>query len=552
MYLRKIVPMTRKMRVAFCAACFAITAQAQVLDPSFSGDGKTTIGLANNGFNTLTKVKFLPDGKILACGQLRNGNVDHLTVIRFLADGSVDASFGDSGSYIHGIGNDTQVYNAQALQLLEDGKFVVAGTFTSDISNEDSVDVMVMKFNGDGSLDADFGTNGIVTTNMTAIEKGERISSIALQPDGKIVVAGRAYTNGINPDLTGYFEDFAVIRYNPDGSLDADFSTDGKLHFNIGQNIGGFNAASIDIVEDMKIQPDGKILLCGYSDAGSPVESYHLCMARLNPDGSFDTDFGSNGIVLQNLGGEEVYRSVELLGDGKILVSGTYQPGGIGPNTNMVFSRFNIDGTPDTSFAENGVSVIPFDNATNFGVLLDSFIDADGRVVAAGYKVNAAFVSDFVVAVVKPDGTLDANFNANGVMPIDFFNLSDYANSIDHNADGDFIVAGTAGIVNNVRWDFALAKFIMEDLSAPQLNASAVSVYPNPFTAELSVRGIDATNGLSVSLLELSGRKIAVLAILRSSATDVTFSVPAGLSKGLYLLQVSDGKNTAVQKVVKR
>ncbi|HPV22815.1 MAG TPA: delta-60 repeat domain-containing protein [Casimicrobium sp.] len=309
--------------------CCAVAAFAHAQDPIpgslhttpfpgfASGNGKITnlaIG-ASDDFGQAVALQ--PDGKIVLAGYCYNGSNKNFCIARLNADGTLDASFdGPSGSgngkFLLPIGTSDDYASAIALQ--PDGKIVLAGHCFS-ASNED---FCVARLNADGSLDTSFdGPSGGGNGKFLFLIGGgtDQATAVALQPDGKIVLAG-ACTNGID-------NDFCVARLNATGTLDASFdgpsgSGNGKFLLPIG--------ASGDQATAVALQPDGKIVLAGGCLNGS---NYDFCVARLNADGSLDSSFdgpsgSGNGKFLLPIGTDYDYaNAVALQPDGKIVLAGT-------------------------------------------------------------------------------------------------------------------------------------------------------------------------------------------------------------------------------------
>ncbi len=274
------------------------------LDASFGTGGlvTTTFGGDDSG-NALVLQK---DGKIVVAG--RGDPTFDFAVARYNADGSLDTSFGTGGLVTTNFGGSESQGFAVALQ--KDGKIVVAGI------SGDPTDFAVARYNRDGSLDASFGTGGLVTTDFGGDDVG---LAVALQKDGKIVVAGRG---GPTPD-------FAVARYNTDGSLDASFGTGGLVTTN-------FGVLSSDSGRAIAIQKDGKIVVTG--DSGGD-----FAVARYNRDGSLDSTFNPTGslpgTVTTNFGGNSFGRAVVIQKDGKIVVAGQGEDDNFAVARYVVFKR---------------------------------------------------------------------------------------------------------------------------------------------------------------------------------------------------------------------
>ncbi len=269
-----------------------------------------------------------------------------------------------------------------------------------------------------GTLDTTFNPNGIqpgtvVTTinNFNAYYNYNSDAGIALQDDGKIVVAGTANN--------GDTYQFGAARFNTDGSLDTSFNAGGALPgTTVVPVINGINS----FCSSVAIQSDGKIVLGGYGYNGA-FNSF--AVARLNSDGSLDTTFNAAGtesavpgVAMQGIGAINVSGySIAIQSDGKIVIGGS-------TSTAMAAARFNSDGTTDTSSfnpaglgsSEPGTVVIPVINGSNsqgYSVAVQS----DGSILISGYAYSTiGSGSTFAVARFTPDGLLDASFNSSGLV----------------------------------------------------------------------------------------------------------------------------------------
>jgi uncharacterized delta-60 repeat protein len=236
------------------------------------------------------------DGKLVVAGYSWNGSSYDFALVRYNADGSLDASFDGDGIVTTAIGAANDY--AQSVIQQADGKLVVAG-YSWNGSNDD---VALVRYNTDGSLDTGFDGDGKVTTAIgTGYDEGY---SVIQQADGKLVVAGTSYNGSSN--------DFALVRYNADGSLDASFDGDGIVTTAIG--------AGDDYGRSVIQQADGKLVVAGYSWNGSNDD---VALVRYNEDGSLDTSFDGDGKVTTAIGaGDDYGRSVIQQADGKLVVAG--------------------------------------------------------------------------------------------------------------------------------------------------------------------------------------------------------------------------------------
>src|SRR6266436_4086226 len=223
------------------------------------------------------------------------------------AGGDLDPTFGTGGKVTTDLSRSTDLANAVAVQ--SDGKLVVVGqTYkNNDYSDEDFV---VTRYNTDGTLDNTFGSRGRVRTDFPGLAAVP--SSVVIQPDGKIVVAGGAFP------LFTFLGDFKVVRYNPNGSLDTSFGVGGIVTKTFPEGSYAFEVA---------LKPDGKIIAAGtVFVAFDPGESSDtdFALARYNPDGTLDTTFGNGGTVMTDFfGNEDDAFSVLIQPDGKIVAVGS-------------------------------------------------------------------------------------------------------------------------------------------------------------------------------------------------------------------------------------
>ncbi len=306
----------------------------------------------------------------------------------FQLPGSLDPTFSGDGRVTTAIGSSND--EAKAIALQPDGKIVAAGISQGTTSSETAL----ARYNADGSLDTSFGGDGKVTTPYGT---HSRAYAIAIQSDGKIVAAGDSGNPG------------AVFRYNADGSLDITFDNDGVVL--IGFDINNRNALFYAVA----IQPDNKILVAGYYEGPFFAPNLHttdFALARLNPDGSLDTSFGTNGKVLTNIGGGEVVNALIIQPDGKIVAAG-WTESFIGGGFALV--RYTTNGSLDATFGNNGKVITGFGGEDTYGIATSAALQHDGKIVAAGdYRLSE---TEWGTAVVRynSNGSLDNSFDNDGI-----------------------------------------------------------------------------------------------------------------------------------------
>ena len=326
----------RRLFVCF-ATLIALAAGAPVaramdggLDPTFGTDGKVLTDF-NNTDDFLYRVALQSDGKIVAIGTSSRPYFPRFALARYNPDGSLDLTFGIGGKVTTFFSYGRE--SATGLLILPDGKILISGSIEKPSESDSSF--ALVRYNSDGSLDTTFGQGGLVTTNVGPDD--DQATKIALQSDGKIVAAGR---RGIQFYPTEQRKgNVALARYNPDGSLDPTFGNGGIVVSDFGQGLESYAVA-------VMIQPDGEIVIAGES-------SYEFMVARYNSNGTLDTAFGTNGFTLTNFSSDwDAPKGAVLQPDGKILVVG--YTGVASPYQSLALARYNSDGSPDQSFGDGG------------------------------------------------------------------------------------------------------------------------------------------------------------------------------------------------------
>jgi uncharacterized delta-60 repeat protein len=433
------------------------------LDNTFGADG-IVITPIGSGIDLCGGIALQPDGKIVAVGNGWDGSAYRFAALRYNSNGSLDNSFGTGGIAttrvgVHGFG--------WSCALQPDGKIIVVGPS----NNGSNLDFGVVRFNSNGTLDNSFGTGGKVTT---AVGTGDDFGwSCAYQTDGKIVVAG-SYVNNRS------MRDFAVVRYNSNGSLDNSFGIGGKVTTPVG--------LSDDRGRSMALQRDGKIVVAGSSFVGS---NNNFAVVRYNPDGSLDDSFGSIGKVTTRVGndvstGEDGGNSIAIQTDGKILIAGW----ALNPVSGYDFAavRYTAKGDLDSTFGAGGIVLTPI-GMNDFGQAIA--LQADGRIVVAGSSYDAT--GDYAFAVIR------------------------YLNRL------------PTGITSLVE--------------APQ-QFTLFQNYPNPFNSSTSIRyTINRAGYVTLKVYDLLGGEITTLVCENQTMGEYAiFWNPVGLPSGAYFyrLQVTD------------
>jgi uncharacterized delta-60 repeat protein len=290
-------------------------------------------------------------------------------------------------------------------------------------------------FAAEGDLDLSFGTVGIVTTDNG--DTNELVRDLAVQPDGKIIAFGYGGDNFSTSRRA------VVVRYNPNGSIDSTFGTSGRV---IISNVGAIGLA---------LQPNGKIVVAGMIGTAPNRDFY---VARLNSDGSFDATFNGTGAVILDLRGtNDTARAVEIQPDGKIVVGGGSARPGSDSQNEFALARLNADGTLDTSFDGDGKVFTMISAPGDDGSAVTLAIQSDGKIVAAGSVFiadapGATRIETFATVRYNSDGSLDTTFDGDGKVTTRFVSTalfmatpSNTAASVLVQSDGKIVVVGSAG-----------------------------------------------------------------------------------------------------------
>ena len=359
-------------------------------------------------------------------------------------DGELDPAFGQGGittASIYSKGNS----EINSIVIQNDGKILAAGFTTI---NETFFRFSIVRYNNDGTMDNTFGTNGIVNTNIGDVAFA---NSIALQIDGKIILAGYSSAEGIN--------NMAVVRYNTDGSIDSSFGNKGIVLKSIGAN-------SVTLTST-KIQKDGKILAAGHYFNGSNEDFF---LSRFNTDGTYDTDFGHDGIVITQVGASYDYAySMIVQNDGKIILAGS----GFQTNDDFALVRYNSDGIIDNTFGINGKVFTQVGASTD--VAKSVLLQDDGKVIAAGYSFGGANF-DFSIARYDTNGFLDDSFGTLGRTITNVGITNDYAYSAAIKNNGKIVLAGYS--YNKNDYDIAIVQYNSDGIIDSSFGTNGIVTTP--------------------------------------------------------------------------
>jgi uncharacterized delta-60 repeat protein len=365
----------------------SISAAPGDLDLCFGSGGIVVTSIGDQfWYDVARTVKVQPDGKIVVGGWITDtdNNGDRgFFLARYHPTGALDASFGINGKITGPINSGEMVGYDIALQ--PDGKIIAVG-YVFFPSNG----FAVHRYNANGTLDASFGAGGVV---ITPVGEYANANSVAIQSDGKIVLAGSSWIAGQS------YSDLTVVRLLPDGSLDTSFGGTGKV-------ITSFGSSSQ--AGRVVVQPDGKIVAVGSAHVGN---NQGLALVGYNSDGSLDSGFGSGGKIIHGVFNISRFwlGDAALQADGKIIVSGHFSAHASGGGSWDSIFRLNPNGSRDTSFAANGV----FTAESNLYIINGIALQTDGKPVFFGYEHSGGNYR-FAILRLNPNGVPDTGFGNNG------------------------------------------------------------------------------------------------------------------------------------------
>ncbi len=408
------------LSVSSCSSSSGSTPAGGTLDPGFGTDGKAVAD-----FGSLTArahaEALQPDGKVVLAGSVHDpAQGDNFSLLRLGSDGKPDNGFGTDGKVSTDFGGKND--NAEAVAIQANGDIVAAGTSHGTATGDN---IAVARYTPAGKLDSAFGTGGQVSTDLGT--RADHANAIALQPDGKILVAGS--TLDPNP---AQGENFVLVRYNPNGTLDSSFGRDGK----VSTDFGGKN----DEAEAVAIEPNGDIVAAGTSHGTATGDN--IALARYTPNGALDPNFGEDGRVSTDLGTKADHGNAMVVqSDGRILVAGSTKDPDPAQGENFTVVRYLANGKQDTAFGEKGKV------STDFGGKADDAqalaLAADGDIVVTGTSHGTTTGDNIALARYTTDGVLDTGFGAGGKVSTDLGTNSDHGNAVAIQKDGKIVIVGS-------------------------------------------------------------------------------------------------------------
>jgi uncharacterized delta-60 repeat protein len=355
------------------------------LDTSFGSGGHTATDFGNSP-DTAEAVALQPQAngtsKILVAGLTASKKgIEECALARYNADGTLDTTFGTNGKVITSLGGNGGEW-ATAMAVDSSGRILVAG-YTNGNANVPGDAATLIRYTANGTLDTSFGSGGKLITNIRVLAQADHSVGIALQSDGKIVLA----SNTLDPATSTW--EFMTARFNANGMADSTFGSGGVVATHLG---------TFDEFGGVTVQGDGKIVVSGSEgDSTSPLALYLL---RYNANGSLDASFGTGGTVaVQAPGGKAIDvrgSGVAVQADGKILAGGEFGDA-TGQLVNLAALRVNPDGSVDTGYGTGGWATVSFASGDVQAIALQP----DGRLLLAGYARPTSNLRPTDVALIR-------------------------------------------------------------------------------------------------------------------------------------------------------
>jgi uncharacterized delta-60 repeat protein len=396
------------------------------LDTTFGTNGKVNTNIGQADFIINSQI-IQSDGKILLCGQIENSSVYYGFVIRLNADGSLDSTFNITGKTIN---ESIEGFNKILLQT--DGKIIVGGTKNSEIA--------LARYNSNGTLDTTFDTDGMVFS-ATAATSSRNFIDLDIQTDGKIVVLS---------EFNSGSQDFRVLRYSSNGSLDTTFGNNGSITTDIG---------NVEFPKSIVVQSDNKILVGG-TTYNSTASTENVFVARYTTTGLSDNTFNSNGKRIYSLTGVSYNKMSNLAvqADGKILF---FSKAFVSSTPKVFLVRLNSNSSYDTTFDTDGIAIAT--SPSNFnGDNAKLRIQADGKYTlftSIQTIVNNVSNNDVLGLRFNSSGILDTTFDTDGILTLSYFSLND--------SFGDFNCVGSSIILSgNTQESLLVGKIAVAKLTS--------------------------------------------------------------------------------------
>lgn len=482
------------------------------LDGTFGTGGKVVTSI-NSGADKAYSVLLQADGKILVGGMTTNALTGKdFVCIRYNSNGTLDTTFGVNGIFT----NDIQVGSddvVYSVALQSDGKIILAG-YSDDGSNKNAA---IMRLNSNGTIDTTFGNSGKVLTDFIT-GKADEIKVVKIHTlTGNIIVGGTSSTSTTESQAV-------IARYTNNGTLDTTFNTTGKLPLPHNTGSGTFYY----VIEDLTIKPNGKISAVGWINQQGLQWSANHYVCRLNNNGTLDTSFSTDGVmtVNGNFNADDKSFSMILNADDSMLFSG----GGNLTSTKYDYflGLYNAAGSTATGKAFFDYGTLINDIAYGMGM------DSTGKIVMAGSNVASTTSSTFGISRVNADYSVDNTFGTAGKVTTTFgSNTVNEAFDMAIQPDDRIIAVGYSGN------DIAIARYSGGVLATNEVGSNLTEkgvIYPNPVKSVINISSQLLQKNTNYKIFSIDG-KIILEGIINNNNINVE-----NLIKGIYFLKIGNNQ----------
>ncbi len=508
--------MKKTLLLILSAFLFSSLLNAQKIDSSFGTNGLVLKDLTGNLDTRATTMAVQSNSKFIVGGysNFQSPNFYDGLLLRYNEDGTVDNSFGVNGMVRMSFGTNNDYLTSVKIQ--PDGKIVAAGYTFQSGSN---YDYFITRYTSAGIVDSSFGINGYVLIDFS--QQYDVFPVIALQPDGKIIIAGG--TGNKNS-----FNSYLIARVTASGAIDSSFGGTGIINKRVGTGQGERATAIL-------VLPDTHIIIGGYCHDEN--FDYEFGLLSYNSNGTLNTSFGTAGKVILNptVSGGDILNCMTLSSDNKILAAGQ-----IGTTFGIV--KLNTNGSLFTGFGTNGVAAAKIDSAVTT-VAYDMKVLPGGKILLGG--------ADFIFAAYNSDGQLFKGFGSNGVFRSNF----SFGNSFSSFAlQGNKLLASGWGTVNTssdmitARYTRSLHSLLSDDQAGSIAIKTNISVYPNPANNIIYVSGLRDNVYSRISITNERGQVFAQHKLTGKNVQQLSVS---SIKTGVYYLLIDDGTTITKIKFVK-
>lgn len=506
-----------------------LCAQDIYLDYSFNFGGVARLNNSQGYKDCFNSVALQPDGKIVAAGYSYNQQGGDFLIARYNTNGTLDNTFGGTGIVSTDFMGMSEEGNSVVVQ--PDGKIVVLGW--AEIAGDKNF--ALARYNPNGSLDNSFANGGKLYTDIVG---GDDFgNSLLIQPDGKIVAGGKAYS-GAATDF-----DFCLARYLPQGILDTTFSGDGKLIYAL--------SSMPETISSILLQTDSCIIAVGQI---GQTATANFAIARFKDNGDIDSTFNSNGNVITDVSysQRDYANSAVLQSDGKIIAIGTamYQA-----SKKVALVRYNNNGSLDASFGNGGIStdeLCPI--CYEFGVC--GAIQPNGKLMVSGYESG----EKVMLVRYTQEGVVDLSFDDDGMVLVNIINVDSVADQPKDmliQPDGKIVVVGFSKLSSVDYQSFVIRYDSLLDVGLLEFSLTETTplLYPNPLKEVEHLKyTLKKNEQISIVLLDGQGKLVTTFVENEKQPKgnhEVELNLPTGLPNGTYFIQIVSPKGKISIKTIK-